>query len=191
MWPSIVFCLVEACSESGRQDLAARHGWQALDAFYRWTDSRPVSVAPDQGGLPGVGREYWPQVGNPLALPPRGGGGAEVYGWGCLGTYLLLRYVVGLQEERPDSEQQATFTLRPNLPTALLVPGKVYRVQGVPCQDLRLDFSLTVRPDTRLEYTFTAWDNRPGGSNYLETVVLENGQAQLVRLNRAEGLKRE
>lgn len=191
MWPSITFCLVEACSESGRQDLAAKHGWQALDAFYRWADSHPASVAPDQGGLPGVGREYWPQVGQPLAVPPRGGGGAEVYGWGCLGSYLLLRYVVGLQEERPASESQAAFALRPNLPAALLVPGKVYRVQGIPCQQLKLDLSLAVRPDSQIELTLTAWDNRPGGSNFLETFLLENGQAQLVRLNRAEGLKRE
>ena len=191
MWPSIVFCLVEACSESSRADLAARHGWQALDAFYRWMDSRPASVAPDQGGLPGVGREYWPQVSNPLAKPPRGGGGAEVYGWGCLGTYMLLRYVVGLQEERPASSDRAAFVLRPNLPAALLVPGKIYRVEGVPCQQLKLDFTLTVQADSTIAFQLTAWDNRPGGSNYLETFLLENGQAQLVRLNRAQGLKRE
>jgi hypothetical protein len=190
MWPSIVFCLVESCSESGRQDLAARHGWQALDAFYRWADSHPASVAPDQGGLPGVGREYWPQVGQPTAVPPRGGGGAEVYGWGCLGTYLLLRYVIGLQEERAASESQAAFVVRPNLPGALLVPGKVYQVKGIYCQQLRLDLTLAVLEFARIEVTLVAAE-RPGGAIYQEKFLLDNGQAQLVRLNRAEGLKRE
>jgi hypothetical protein len=190
MWPSIVFCLVEACSESNRADLAARHGWQGLDAFYRWLDSRPASVAPDQGGLPGVGREYWPQVGTPQAQPPRGGGGAEVYGWGCLGAYLLLRYVVGLQEERPAGPALAAFMLRPNLPAALMLPGRVYRVENVPCQQLMLDFVLTVQPDSTIAFQLTARDDRATGQDYLETFLLENGQAQLVRLNRAQGLKR-
>lgn len=191
MWPSILFCLVEACSESNRANLAARHGWQGLDAFYRWLDSRPASVAPDQGGLPGVGREYWPQVGAPQAQPPRGGGGAEVYGWGCLGAYLLLRYVVGLQEERPAAPGQAAFMLRPNLPPALLVPGQVYRVENVPCQQLKLDFALKVQPDARIACELTARDEQSGGASYFETFILENGQARPVRLNRAQGLKPE
>lgn len=190
MWPSVLFCLVEACSESNRADLAARHGWQALDAFYCWLDSRPASVAPDQGGLPGVGREYWPQVGNALAQPPRGGGGAEVYGWGCLGTYLLLRYVAGLQEERPATPGGAAFVIRPNLPDALLVPGKVYRVENVPCQGLKLDLTLTVQPDSTLAVELTARDAHQD-AEYTETFLLENGQARPVRLNRAQGLKRE
>lgn len=191
MWPSVAFCLVEACSESGRPDLAARHGWQALDAVYRWTDSHPASVAPDQGGLPGVGREYWPQVGPPAAGPPRGGGGAEVYGWGCLGTYLLLRYVVGLQEERTTSESQAAFVVRPNLPAALLLPGKIYQVQGLPCQQLLLDLSLTVQANSQIAITLAARAEQPNEFNYREEFIIENGQAQVVRINRAEGLKRE
>jgi hypothetical protein len=33
--------------------------------------------------------------------------------------------------------------------------------------------------------------DRPDGFNYQETFLIENGQAQVVRINRAEGLKRE
>jgi hypothetical protein len=191
MWPSTAFCLVEACSESGRPDLAARHGWQALEAVYRWADSHPASVDPEQGGLPGIGREYWPQVGQPVQGLPRGGGGAEVYGWGCLGTYFLLRYVVGLQEERAGSEDQAAFVLRPNLPAALLLPGKVYHVKGLPCQQLGLDISLAVQANLHVEVSLAARADWPNGFNYQETFFIENGQAQVVRINRAEGLKRE
>jgi hypothetical protein len=125
MWPSIAFCLIEACSEAGRYDLAARHSWAALDPVYRWLDSNPATVDGEAGGLPGVSREYWPQVVSPQASPPRGGGGAEVYGWGCLGTLLLYRYVIGFREEE-STREQIVFSLRPDLPSELLQPGKTY-----------------------------------------------------------------
>lgn len=99
MWPSIAFCLIESASEGDFHDLAAKHSWQGIQAVYRWLDSNPLSTEPAQGGLPGVGREYWPQVVAPHAQPPRAGGGAEVYGWGCLNALLLLRHIVGLREE--------------------------------------------------------------------------------------------
>ena len=149
MWPSVAFCLIEACHEAGRDDLAARYGWEALQGVYRWLDSRPTSVKAEDGGLPGVAREYWPQVTQPAAEPPRGGGGAEVYGWGCLSAYMLLRYVVGLQEDHPLNGEPA-FRLRPNLPPALLLAGKVYRVRSLPCQGLLLNLTYTVEADLSL-----------------------------------------
>ncbi|HEX2916119.1 MAG TPA: trehalase family glycosidase [Chloroflexia bacterium] len=148
MWPSVAFCLIEACAESGRSDLAAHHGWTALDAVYRWVDARPATIAADQGGLPGVAREYWPQVANPTANPPRGGGGAEVYGWGCLGAYILPRYVMGLQEERPKPGETVAFNLRPNLPAALLQSGKTYGIEALPCQGALVDLSYQVVDNT-------------------------------------------
>ncbi len=182
MWPSVVFCLVEACSEAGRPDLAARHGWAALERVYRWLDSNPVSTEADRGGLPGVGREYWPQVGLSLADPPRGGGGAEVYGWGCLGAYLLLRYVVGLQEERPSGPGQVAFALRPNLPAVLLVPGKIYRVGSLPCQNALVDITYEVMHNGSLATQVSlANPARPEASPQLRNFTLANGET--VRLN--------
>ncbi len=155
MWPSIAFCLVEACSQSGRADLAAHHGWQALDAAYRWMDARPASVEAADGGLPGVAREYWPQVTGPQATPPHGGGGAEVYGWGCLGVYMLLRYVVGIQEEPAvtDSGGPGKLLLTPNLPDALLQPDRLYQVTGFTFGQHRLDVSYRVLDNGHLETT--------------------------------------
>lgn len=184
MWPSIVFCLVEACSEAGRSDLAARHGWTALDGVYRWMDSRPASVAPDSGGMPGVGREYWPQVSNPQANPPRGGGGTEVYGWGCLSAYLLLRYVVGVQEERPQRGEQLALWLRPNLPQELMQPNKLYRVQTIPCRNAFINVTYTVRDDGQLaakvQVTFPTSAQRPP---YEQDFVLANGQGVRVAVS--------
>jgi hypothetical protein len=143
MWPSIAFCLIEACSEAGRLDLAAKHSWAALEGVYRWLDSNPETVEREAGGLPGVGREYWPQVVAPLAEPPRGGGGAEVYGWGCLSTLLLYRYIIGFREEpvRPDKLE---FSLRPDLPEFLLQPGNTYTAGPFRHREARI--SVVYRP---------------------------------------------
>ncbi len=194
MWPSIVFCLVEACSESGRSDLAARHGWAALDGVYRWMDSRPAVIAADQGGLPGVAREYWPQVSNPQANPPRGGGGAEVYGWGCLGAYLLLRYVVGVQEERPQAGEQVAFSLRPNLPPELIQAGKSYRVQTIPCQSAFIDIMYKVLDTTGLlevsvNATFPASPGDPNTSRSKSEQIntITNGQSLRLTFQKDEG----
>jgi hypothetical protein len=135
MWPSIAFCLVESCLEAGRPDIAAWHSWQTVSPVYRWLDSDPESIETEKGGLPGVSREYWPQVVSPHAVPPRGGGGAEVYGWGCLTTMLLFRYIVGFVEEREG------FSLTPNLPDELLQPGKVYKAGQFRCRGARVNVS--------------------------------------------------
>ncbi len=142
MWPSIAFCLIEACSEAGRLDLAARHSWPAIVGVYRWLDSNPATIDKDAGGLPGTGREYWPQTGTPKAEPPNGGGGAEVYGWGCLTTLLLYRYIIGFREEDspPDT---LNFSLRPDLPAELLIPGKTYTAG--PFQHCKAEISLVYR----------------------------------------------
>ncbi len=181
MWPSIVFCLVESCCEAGRSDLAARHSWQAIQAVYRWLDSRPPTIAPDQGGMPGVGREYWPQVVAGQANPPRGGGGAEVYGWGCLSVYLLLRYIVGLQEEHPQPGVKLAFWLRPNLPAELLQPDKIYRVHGIPYREATLDISYKVRDNNgQLEATIgLTFPSAPGATapaRTEQTYSITNGQ---------------
>jgi hypothetical protein len=177
MWPSIAFCLVEACAESGRSDLAARHGWTALQAVYRWMDSRPLTIAADQGGLPGVGREYWPQVSAPQANPPRGGGGAEVYGWGCLGAYLLLRYVAGFQEERLPAGQLGC-TLRPNLPAELLQPGKTYQIETIPYRDAFVDIIYKVLDNSGLiEATVTITHPVTAPSKTQQTHTVANGQS--------------
>ncbi|MEI6045546.1 MAG: trehalase family glycosidase, partial [Chloroflexota bacterium] len=143
MWPSTAFCLIEACSEAGRLDLAARHSWAVLEGVYRWLDSRPEAIEGEAGGLPGVGREYWPQVVTPQAHPPSGGGGAEVYGWGCLGTLLLYRYIIGFREE-PSKDEKLEFSLRPDLPASLLAAGKTYTVGPFRHHNARV--SLVYRP---------------------------------------------
>ncbi|NWJ45091.1 MAG: hypothetical protein HXX08_04345 [Chloroflexi bacterium] len=152
MWPSVAFCLIEACHQSGRADLAARHSWNIIAPVYRWLDSDPTNVDVDSGGLPGNAREYWTQVVAPNAEPPIGGGGAEVYGWGCLTSMLLFRYIIGFVEEAHG------FRLTPNLPPELLQAGKTYRVSLLRCRNARVALSYTVAD--KLEIAFEIYCER-------------------------------
>ena len=140
MWPSIAFCLIEACSEAGAFAVAAHHAWNIVDPVYAWMDSDPESVETKDGGLPGVGREYWPQVVRPMV----GGGGAEVYGWGAIGVMFLIRHIVGFREARDG------FSLTPNLPPVLLQPNKSYKIKPLHYHDARLSLRYVVGEDGRI-----------------------------------------
>ncbi len=175
MWPSIAFGLIEAAGEGGYVGVAAQHSWHAINAVYRWLDSDPLSIEPESGGVPGVGREYWPQVVSPDANPAHGGGGAEGYGWGCLTALLLCRHIVGLSEAFDLSQlnqpraaltssapvqaipDQATtafaFKLTPGLPPELLQTNSSYGAGPLRYQKARfkLRYRVTNAPTSALE----------------------------------------
>jgi hypothetical protein len=168
MWPSIAFCLIEAAAASNYHQAAARHSWNALAPVYRWLDSNPASIDTESGGLPGIGREYWPQVVNPTASTPQGGGGAEVYGWGCLGALLLYRHIIGLHEtfelaasginpaptntetleETIAPSPSFSFSLTPGLPDSLLQSGQRYGVGPLHFREARFNLSYRVLDNT-------------------------------------------
>ena len=171
MWPSIAFGLIEAAGEGGYAGVAARHSWNALSAVYRWLDSDPLAIEPESG-VPGVGREYWPQVVSPDANPARGGGGAEVYGWGCLTALLMCRHIMGLSEafdlnqslvdldsippvQNAAGKVQAAFAfkLTPGLPPELLQTGLSYGVGPLRYQKARfkLRYRVLSAPSNHLE----------------------------------------
>jgi hypothetical protein len=124
-WPPVVMTLVGAAAAAEMSLEAAELAYRFIDASYRSIDSRSLD---EQGGLPGVTREYrrsvtvgkWGEIDYVQA-------GIEGYGWGALSVQLLLRYVMGLREEKVD-----TITIAPALPKALQRIGASYRVGPVP-----------------------------------------------------------
>src|SRR2546421_9440258 len=97
----------------------------AIDASYRSTDSRQVD---EQGGLPGVTREYRQTVTvGKWGKIDYVNGGIEAYGWGALSVHLLLRYFLGLREE-----DAGKITIAPTLPQPLRGAGAIYPVGPVP-----------------------------------------------------------
>ncbi|HEV2654610.1 MAG TPA: hypothetical protein VGT82_06610, partial [Ktedonobacteraceae bacterium] len=116
---------------------AAELAYSYIDASYRSTDSRELD---EQGGLPGVTREYratvtkgkWGAVDYVNA-------GIEGYGWGALSVHLLLRYLLGLREI-----ESGSISVVPALPQALRRQGATYRAAPVPWGGYVLDVECKV-----------------------------------------------
>ena len=123
-WPPVVMTLIGAAEAAQRPLDVAELAYRFIDASYRSIDSRELD---EHGGLPGVTREYrrtvtagkWGEIDYVNA-------GIEGYGWGALSIHLLLRYLLGLQEEEVNR-----ITIRPVLPQALRHTGATYRVEPV------------------------------------------------------------
>src|SRR5437588_3694714 len=141
-WPPVVMTLVGA-ADAARMPLdAAELAYRFIDASYRSTDSRQLD---EQGGLPGVTREYRQTVTvGKWGKIDYVNGGIEAYGWGALSVHLLLRYLLGLREEEVDK-----ITIAPVLPQALRRAGAIYRVGPVPWGRYVLSIECTVRDAKR------------------------------------------
>src|SRR5207248_3220871 len=137
-WPPVVMTLVGAADAAHMPLEAAELAHRFIDASYRSSDSRELD---EQGGLPGVTREYrqtvtvgkWGEMDYVNA-------GIEGYGWGALSVHLLLRYLLGLREEEADR-----ITVAPALPQALRRVGATYWVEPVPWGRYVLGIECTVR----------------------------------------------
>jgi hypothetical protein len=120
-WPPVVMTLVGAATAAQMPVDAAELAYRYIDASYRSTDSRELD---EQGGLPGVTREYrrsitagkWGEIAYVNA-------GIEGYGWGALSVFLLIRYLMGLREEEP-----GVVILAPVMPQALRRKGASYKI---------------------------------------------------------------
>ncbi|HEX7737732.1 MAG TPA: trehalase family glycosidase, partial [Ktedonobacteraceae bacterium] len=147
-WPPVVMTLIGATAAADMPQEAAELAYRFIDASYRSTDSRELD---EQGGLPGVTREYrraitrgkWGEMDYVNA-------GIEGYGWGALSVHLLFRHLLGL---RADNAQQ--FTIAPCLPTRLRVPNTTYSVERLNWGAYLLDLSCQVTSPTtyRLQLT--------------------------------------
>src|SRR6266516_468924 len=124
-WPPVVMTLIGAADAAHMRLDAAELAYCFIDPSYRSIDRRELD---EDGGLPGVTREYrrtitagkWGEIDYVNA-------GIEGYGWGALSIYLLMRYLLGLQEEEVDR-----LTVRPVLAQALRRTGATYKVTPVP-----------------------------------------------------------
>src|SRR6266567_6157042 len=141
-WPPVVMTLVGAADVAQMPLEAAELAYRFIDASYRSTDRRQLD---EQGGLPGVTREYRQMVTvGKWGKIDYVNGGIEGYGWGALSIRLLIRYILGLREEEPDR-----LTIRPILPQALRRPGATYHAQPIPWGRYTLSIACSVKDAQR------------------------------------------
>ncbi len=137
-WPPVVMTLVGAAAAAQMPMDAAELAYRYIDASYRSTDSRELD---EDGGLPGITREYRRTVAvGKWGETDYANAGIEGYGWGALSVHLLMRYLLGLQEEEVDK-----ITLAPALPHALRRVGATYRLEPVPWGNHVLAIECVVR----------------------------------------------
>jgi hypothetical protein len=120
-WPPVVMTLVGAAAAAQMPLDAAELAYRYIDASYRSIDGRELD---EQGGIPGVTREYhatvtkgkWGQVDYVNA-------GIEGYGWGALGVHLLIEHILGLR-----ALEGSSIEVSPTFPQALHRAGAAYSI---------------------------------------------------------------
>src|SRR5207253_4250511 len=137
-WPPVVMTLVGAADVAQMPLEAAELAYRFIDASYRSTDRRELD---EQGGLPGVTREYHATVARgKWGAFDYANAGIEGYGWGALSIHLLMRYILGLRAEDVDR-----LTVRPVLPQALCRLGATYQAEPIPWGGYTLRIACTVK----------------------------------------------
>jgi len=122
-WPPVVMTLVGAAAAAGLVADAAELAYRYIDGSYRSADSRELD---EQGGLPGVTREYHRVVDEKHGAYRYENAGIEGYGWGALSVHLLLRYLLGLREE-----EAGALRVAPLFPQIMRKVGALYRIEPV------------------------------------------------------------
>jgi hypothetical protein len=123
---------------------AAELVYRFIDGSYRSSDRRELD---EQGGLPGVAREYRRTI--------------TAGKWGALSVFLLIRYLLGLREEEP-----GVISVAPVLPYALRRNGASYKLAPLPWGKYVLSVECIVR-DAK-GYTVRVRCARPDGEETAE-----------------------
>ena len=160
---------------------AAELAYRYIDASYRSTDRRELD---EEGGLPGVTREYHRSV-------PRGkwgeidyaNAGIEGYGWGALSIHLLICHLFGLSAPDPNH-----IILAPTLPVALRRPGATYTIAPIPWGKHLLSLTWKVKNAHSYEATFHVRSRSQGDQPAEETeITARNGRRAKISLGRNLG----
>ncbi len=170
-WPPVVMTLIGAAAAAQMHEDAVELAYRFIDASYRSSDARELD---EQGGLPGVTREYR------RTIPTSEGqdvdyanAGIEGYGWGALSIHLLIRYVLGLHED-----EAGVVTVAPVFPHALRRVGAVYRVAPIQWGKYALEVECTI--GAAESYTMRLRCSLRAGEEDLAVREIEEQQAAIV-----------
>lgn len=161
-WPPVVFTAVEAASAAGWHDLTSSLAARLAEHVYRAYDVRPPLAG---GPLPGIASERWATEGS---------WGCEGYGWGALGTLLVIRHVIGWQETA-----DGHVALQPGLPPDWSVPGRRFTIAPLHHRGADLQLSYSCAADGALEISL-AWTGSTGVARVVggtRQVVSSRGKA--------------
>ncbi len=158
-WPPILMMVAEAARCAGMLSEAAELAYRFIDASYHSLDAR---ARDEYGNIPGVTRENRRLVEQKWGVDYVNSG-IEGYGWGALSILLVIRYLMGLQEE-----EAGTLTVAPMLPRNMRRPGASYKLGPLPWGQFILNVECivkdaqgyTLRLDSETQHW--EWDGRWG-----------------------------
>jgi hypothetical protein len=140
-WPSFFFQFCECAWAAHKEDLLAEVVADTAERIYsHWDRRKAVKGLP----LPGVAAENW--------LPA----GMEGYGWGATLPVTIIRCLLGI---RAKWERRVTVELRPNLPPALMVPGREYKISPLRFRDVSFGLTYEVTSPRELRAVLDRLDN--------------------------------
>ncbi len=122
-WPPILMMVAEAARCAGMLSEAADLAYRFIEASYHSIDAH---TRDEYGNIPGVTRENRRLVEQKWGAD-YANSGIEGYGWGALSILLVIRYLMGLQEE-----EAGTLIVAPMLPRNLRRPGASYKLGPLP-----------------------------------------------------------
>ena len=158
-WPPILMMVAEAARCAGMLSEAAELAYRFIEASYHSLDAR---TRDEYGNIPGVTRENRRLVEQKWGAD-YANSGIEGYGWGALNILLVIRYLMGLQEE-----EAGTLVVAPMLPRNLRRPGAPYKLGPLPWGEFLLTMECLVKDaqgySVRLatETQSWEWDGRWG-----------------------------
>jgi len=169
-WPPVVMTLVGAASVAHMPSEAAELAYYYIDGSYRSADSREVD---EDGGLPGVTREYRRVASVEKRAYRYAGTGIEGYGWGALSIHLLIRYILGLREE-----ELGILNVAPQFPRALKHVGATYRVGPIQWGTFALHVECHIKDESGYSITINcmgkqqAWEANWGEERKIKTSAI-------------------
>jgi hypothetical protein len=134
-WSTFTFMLVEAAYETGQRAPMAELAKRLADHIYTTTDAR--THGPHRP-LPGVQHEYW---------PPMRTWGAECYGWGTFGLYVVIRTMFGFRERL---DARPGFVVAPSIAAPMMQQGKVYAIHNLKAHGALFDLVCNIADESAM-----------------------------------------
>ncbi|HXQ98687.1 MAG TPA: trehalase family glycosidase [Candidatus Limnocylindrales bacterium] len=173
-WSSLVLPYLESLRVAGELELLSQVVHAIAERVYTSTDRRSLTgdssgdVRAGSGtkqklGWPGVSCEIW---------GAEGAYGGEGYGWGAVLPAHIIRNLIGFRDpESPDE-----LRLAPNLPEALMVTDKMYRVRNLQFSGGSMDLGIQVLDSRRVRI-----QGRLAGSVRIKSVKDASGTSPVLQ----------
>lgn len=141
-WSSLMLAYLESLWSAREFELLAEVVHTIADRVYTSMDRRAVAQSDNNQrlGWPGISCEQW---------GAQGAKGGEGYGWGAVMPAHIIRNILGVRETSDPNQ----LSLSPNLPRALMTPGRRYGLENLSLCARRFSVRFAISGDETIAVT--------------------------------------